>query len=89
MLKANKDEKDSELSNVVQNQRNKRKCKLLDVYQHNTQKNKQKCKTSAFCCFDSFARTNSLKQIENVKEKAKKAVLQRGNSFTFFKKLKN
>ena len=87
MLKANKDDKDSELPNVVQNQQNKRKGKVLEVYQQNTQKIKKECKTLAVSCFVSFARTNPLKQIGNVKEKAKKAVLQRGNSFTFVRKL--
>ena len=89
MLKATKNVKDFELSNVIQNQQYKRKRKKIKVYKKYTQKTINDCKTSAASCFVSFARRNSLKQVENFEEKAKKAVFHRGNSFTFVKTLSN
>ena len=89
MLKATKDVKDSELSNLTQNQQYKKQRKKIKIYKQYTRKVKIDCKTSAVSCFVNFARRNSLKQVENFEEKAKKAVFHRGNSFTFVKTLSN
>ena len=59
-----------------------KKRKELPMYQQKSQNNKKVCKILSVICFVSLARENSLKLIENDKEKAKKAVLHKGTSFT-------
>ena len=52
------------------------------MYQQKSQNNKNICKISAVICFVSLASENSLKLIENDKEKANKSILHKGISFT-------
>ena len=75
MFKAKKNDKDSEQPSVIQYQHSNREKRDTELYQQSSQNLKD---VSAINCFVSFARENSLKLIEDNKEKANKAVLYKG-----------
>ena len=83
MLNANEVKEHSKRLKIVHYQENDKKENKFEVYEQHIQKFKNINEPSETNPFVKLARSNSLKQIENIKRKANIAVLHKGYYFKY------